>query len=112
MQLEGLVAQHLRAWIGCRGNSDNLYFWRTKSGVEVDLVVYGSDTFCACEVKNSDKIHSKMLKGLVNFKHDYPEAVACFLYRGKENMMIKGIHCMPCEEFLLKLKPERSMKLG
>ncbi|MFV9646280.1 MAG: DUF4143 domain-containing protein, partial [Desulfobacterales bacterium] len=44
--LEGLVVQHLRAWISYRGGSDKLYFWRTKSGVEVDLVVYGPDTFC------------------------------------------------------------------
>ena len=53
-----------------------------------------------------------MLKGLVNFKHDYPEAEAYFLYRGKESMMIKDIHCIPCEEFLLQLKPERSMSQG
>ncbi len=104
--LEGLVVQHLRAWISYRGGSDKLYFWRTKSGVEVDLVVYGPDTFCAYEVKNTDKIHSKMLKGLINFKHDYPEAKAYFLYRGRESLMIKDIHCIPCEEFLLQLKPE------
>ncbi|MBW2741010.1 MAG: DUF4143 domain-containing protein [Deltaproteobacteria bacterium] len=110
--LEGLVFQHLRAWISYRGSSDNLYFWRTKSGVEVDIVVYGPDTFCACEVKNTDKIHSKMLKGLVNFKHDYPEAEAYFLYRGKERLMIKDIHCIPCEQFMLQLKLERSMRQG
>ena len=47
-----------------------------------------------------------ILEDLINFKHDYPEAKAYFLYRGKESLMIKGIHCIPCEEFLLQLKPE------
>ena len=60
--IEGLVAQHLRAWNYYGGRSCNLYFWRTKSGNEVDFVVYGKDTFCAIEVKNTARIQSTMLK--------------------------------------------------
>ena len=41
ISLEGLVAQHLRAWIAYRNRGERLYFWRTKSGSEVDFVVYG-----------------------------------------------------------------------
>ena len=41
--LEGLVAQHLRAWIDYSHRSASLYFWRTRSGSEVDFVVYGED---------------------------------------------------------------------
>ncbi|MEA1899618.1 MAG: hypothetical protein U9N47_02440 [Thermodesulfobacteriota bacterium] len=40
------------------------------------------------------------------------KAEAYFLYRGKERLMIKDIHCIPCEQFLLQLKPERSMSQG
>ena len=58
------------------------------------------------------EIDGAALEGLVNFKHDYPEAEAYFLYRGKESLMIKDIHYIPCEEFLLQLKPERSMRQG
>jgi len=108
--LEGLVAQHLRAWNFYRGASCNLYFWRTKSGNEVDFVVYGKDSFCAIEVKNTAKIQSKMLKGLVAFKEDYPEAQVCFLYRGKERLKIKNILCLPCEEFLMNLKPDKPIR--
>lgn len=49
--------------------------WRTKSGNEPDFVVYGQDTFCAIEVKNSVHIHPKMLNGLTAFRQDYPEAL-------------------------------------
>jgi len=104
--LEGLVAQHLRAWNSYRGETCNLYFWRSKSGNEVDFVVYGENTFCAIEVKNSADIHSKMLKGLLASKDDYPEAQALLLYRGKERLRIKDILCIPCEDFLLDLTPQ------
>ncbi len=104
--LEGLVAQHLRAWSAYRGDIDNLYFWRTKSGNEVDFVVYGKDTFCAIEVKNTARIHSKSVNGLLAFKEDYPEAQICLLYRGKERIKIKSVLCLPCQEFLTSLAPK------
>ncbi|MCP4662483.1 MAG: DUF4143 domain-containing protein [bacterium] len=47
---EGLVAQHLRAWIAYSGSDCKLCFWRTRKGVEVDFVVYGGGGFWAVEV--------------------------------------------------------------
>ncbi len=105
--LEGLVAQHLRAWIAYSTQICNLSYWRTKSGVEVDFVLYGQNTFWAIEVKNSAKINSKMLKGLTAFKDDYPEAQALLLYRGNERLSINNILCLPCEEFLQSLIPDQ-----
>ena len=107
--LEGLVAQHLRAWNAYRGDVCNLYFWRTKSGNEVDFVCYGKDTFCAIEVKNTARVRAKMLQGLLAFREDYPEAGACLLYRGRERMKMKGILCLPIEEFLINLRPNRPL---
>ena len=103
--LEGLVAQHLRAWVAYSNNASTLYYWRTKSGVEVDFVLYGENTFLAIEVKNSSRINSKMLKGLKTFKDDYPEAQAMILYRGEERLVINDILCLPCEQFLQQLTP-------
>jgi len=108
--LEGLVAQHLRAWCSYGGDVNRLFFWRTKSGNEVDFVVYGEDTFYAIEVKNADRIHPKSVKGLLAFKQDYPQADTCLLYRGKERIKIKGILCLPCEEFLVNLVPNKPIK--
>lgn len=103
--LEGLVAQHLRGWNAYRGGLNKLYFWHTKSGNEVDFVVYGPDTFCSIEVKNTTKIHSKTLRGLLSFREDYPEAQACLVYRGRERAIIKDVLCLPAEEFLMNLMP-------
>ncbi len=108
--LEGLVAQHLRAWISYSGDVSGLYFWRTKSGNEVDFVVYGQDTFCAIEVKNSAKIHPKMLNGLLAFQKDYPEAQTCLLYRGQERIKIKNVLCLPAKEFLINLIPQNPIR--
>jgi len=109
--LEGLIIQHLRAWNAYRGETNTLYFWRTKSGNEVDVLIYGKDTFCAIEIKNSSQVKPKMLNGLLAFKEDYPEAKVCLLYRGDFTTKIKNIICMPCSDFLLKLHPSRPIPI-
>lgn len=108
MALEGLVAQHLRAWAAYRANGAQLYYWRTKSGSEVDFIVYGPDVFAAIEVKRAGRVHSKDLRALRAFRDDYPEASACLVYMGKERLTIDGIPCIPCEDFLLQLHPEHA----
>lgn len=105
--LEGLVLQHLSAWLHYGNRDGKIYFWRTKSGSEVDFILYGSDLFAALEVKNSDRIRIKDLTGLKAFKADYPEATPLLLYRGSEERMIDGIRCLPVESFLVNLHPER-----
>ena len=104
--LENLVMQHLMAWNAYTGNGSKLFYWRTKSGVEVDFVVYGEDMLKAIEVKNSNNIRPADLKGLLAFKEDYPEVECLFLYRGTEKLMINGILCMPVNLFLIELVPE------
>ena len=103
MALEGLVAQHLRAWIAQRNAEEKLYYWRTKSGTEVDFVVYGPDTFSAWEVKHAAKVHTTDLRSLKTFREDYPEAQVTMLYLGQERLEIDGIPVIPCAEFLAGL---------
>ncbi len=106
--LEGLVVQHLRAWNAYRGERNNLYYWRTRSGLEVDAVLYGEDGFWAIEIKNSTKIHPQDTRSLRAFKEDYPECEPLLLYRGKERLKVKQVLCLPCEEFLRQLHPSAS----
>jgi len=105
LALEGLVAQHLRAWCDYSRGDHRLYYWLTRSKVEVDCVVYGESGIYALEVKNSAQVRNEDLRGLKNFAEDYPEARRFFLYRGKERLLIDGILCLPCEEFLRDLAP-------
>lgn len=103
--LEGLVAQHLRAWIAYSTNSSNLFYWRTRSGVEVDFVVYGPSGLWAMEVKNAASVRSHDLRGLRSFRQDYPEAQALLLYRGTERLLIDDVLCVPVDEFLRQVRP-------
>lgn len=106
MALEGLIAQHLRAWVSYRNVPAELSYWRTKSGSEVDFVVYGEDVFVAIEVKRSRNVHHTDLRALKAFQEDYPEAQVCLLYMGQEELKISDVLCLPCNTFLKKLHPQ------
>ena len=103
--LEGLVAQHLRAWIDYSENDCRMAFWRTKSGNEVDFVVWGRAGFWALEVKHSTVVRPKDLRSLKSFREDYPEAELRLLYRGEDTLLIDGIRCVPCAQYLLGVVP-------
>ena len=103
--LEGLVAQQLRAWIAYTPDDHELFYWRTRSGVEVDFVVYGTKHFAAIEVKNSDRVRPADLRGLRAFREDYPECKPMLLYRGTDKLDLDGIRCWPVEQFLRELQP-------
>ncbi|MDH4099519.1 MAG: AAA family ATPase [Nitrospirota bacterium] len=101
--LEGLVLQHLRAWVDLRHPDATIYFWRTSAGSEVDFIVYGRGIFQAIEVKNSQVVHPQDIKALKSFGQDYPEADRILLYRGNDRLRREGIAIVPCTEFLMGL---------
>ncbi len=107
--LEGLVAQHLRAWIAYRREKQDLFYWRTRHGVEVDFILYGASGLFAIEVKNSARIRSEDLRGLQNFREDYPNSECFLLYRGRERRKIGEILCLPCDHFLAALRPDQPL---
>ncbi len=107
--LEGLVAQHLRAWAAYSMADASLCYWRTRAGTEVDFVVYGPTGFHAFEVKNARRVHSSDLRALRSFRADYPEADAALLYRGRERLRIDGTWCLPVDEFLREMVPGRGL---
>ena len=101
--LEGLVAQHLLAWNDYQSEKHQIAFWRTRSGIEVDFVVYGPKVFCGIEVKNSKKVSFSDTKPLEAFLSDYPMAQGWLLYRGEETFKQGNVICMPCDKFLTNL---------
>ena len=102
--LEGLVLQHLLAWMEYGNRHGSIYFWRTKSGNEVDFVIYGNNDFYGIEVKYSKLIRKKDLNGLKSFREDYPEAKVLLLYMGEQQLSIDSIYIIPCSSFLISLE--------
>ncbi len=107
--LEGLVAQHLRAWLAYSDSDARLYYWRTRGGSEVDFVLYGAPGIRAFDVMNADRVRPADLRGLTAFGNEYPEAQRVLLYRGEYRLLRRGVLCLPVGDFLAGLSPERSL---
>jgi predicted AAA+ superfamily ATPase len=105
--LEGLVAQHLRAWIAYGGHDAKIYYWRTRAGVEVDFIVYGQAGFWAVEVKNTLRVRPEDLSGLRRFAQDYPQCELILVYRGEQHLKIDAIQCIPAQAFFTRLTLSR-----
>ena len=108
--LEGLVAQHLRAWVDYSNGKQELTYWHTRGGSEVDFIVYGEIGFYAIEVKHTRRVSPSDLRGLKAFQEDYPEAETALIYRGDERRRIDNIWCIPAQEFLSGIQPGQRMQ--
>ena len=108
--LEGLVAQHLRAWLSYSKSGAKLHFWRTRGGAEVDFVLYGTPGLWAFDVMSANLVRPADLRGLTAFGDEYPEARRILLYRGEHRLVRRGILCLPVELFLLALNPARGLE--
>ena len=98
--LETLVFQELRAHIAYRSLDLKLFAWRTGSGTEVDLVAYGEDGLFAIEVKRRRRIRAADLRGLRQFRADYPMARCVVLSGGDRREHRDGIELLPLVEVL------------
>ena len=107
--LEGLVAQHLRAWLAYSGADARLHYWRTRGGAEVDFVLYGDAGLWAFDIMNADRVRPADLRGLAAFGDEYPEARRILLYRGRYRLVHKGVLCLPVGPFLVALDPQRGL---
>ncbi len=109
LALEGLVAQHLRAWVLAQRDAYSFCFWRTQTKLEVDFVIYGPKGFWAIEVKRSCNIGPDDIKGLLAFQEEYPEAKCYVIAPVKRKESYKGFPVLPIEEFLLNIIPENPL---
>jgi predicted AAA+ superfamily ATPase len=102
--LEGLVLQHLRAWVSDAGDH-TVHFWRTRTGLEIDFVVYGPREFIAVEVKQARTVRSSDLRGLRAFGSEYPQAQRFLLSRSPRFEEIDGIRVVPLAQALARVRP-------
>ncbi len=71
----------------------------------MDFIIYGQIGFYALEIKSSKNIDQQDLKGLKEFKKDYPESICILLYGGSLRRVKSDILCIPITDFLLSLRP-------
>ena len=98
---ENYIFMELKAYIDYNMTDDELYFWRTREGYEVDFVI---ENKVAIEVKTSKNITNKELKGLRAFMDE--NAVKDYIIVCRElfdRTTEDGIRVMPWKVFLNRL---------
>ena len=103
--LETLVLQELRAANDCRDCGYRIFFWQTRSGLEIDFVLYGPHGLLAIEIKRGSQIQPKQIRALKEFRKDYPAAQCFVFYGGVTPLHIDGIAILPVEQALRSLGP-------
>ncbi|MGH8209881.1 MAG: ATP-binding protein [Steroidobacteraceae bacterium] len=102
--LETLILQELRAVNDYGEHGYQIFFWRTKNGLEVDFVLYGPKGLLAIEVKRSATLHSRDLRALNEFRKDYPAAICYVFHGGVAPQYIEDITVIPVEQALPDLQ--------
>jgi hypothetical protein len=75
----------------------SIYYWRTHHGAEVDFILYGEKGLFAFEIKRSNRIDDRALKGLRLFLEDYPMAQCFYLYSGSLTEYHDNITVLPLD---------------
>jgi uncharacterized protein len=101
--LETLFLQELRALNDYYELDFQLYYWRTRAGVEVDFVVYGPKGFFAFEIKRGRKVSRQDSYGLRALQEEYPEVKSFLLYGGEHRQYYENITVLPFVEALKNL---------
>ncbi len=109
--LEGLVFQHLHAWVASIPGA-SLSTWRTSAGVEVDFVVHTPNGLLAIEVKHTEQSRSSDRRGLLAFHDEFPDARLLML----TNTSIRATHGriveLPCGDWLTRVVPGTPIPTG
>lgn len=98
---EHFIALELRAWISYKRLSFDLQYWRSTSKFEVDFIL---ENTLALEVKGTDLVTDKYLKGLRAFKEEGLVKHYCVISCDPDlRETSDGIRIFPWETFLKKL---------
>ena len=97
---EQLVCMELKAWIDYKRPRSSLTFWRTTTGNEVDFCV---DDELAIEVKSTDSVNEKHLKGLQTLREENIFKRYIVVCREDYPRLVDGIEILPWKYFFKTL---------
>ncbi len=98
---EHLVVQELRAWLSYNKREEQMSYWRTHTGVEVDVVI--GDARVAIEIKSVEEVLPKHIKGLLSFSEDYPESRLMIVSLDPINRRMDNVECVYILDFFKDL---------
>lgn len=98
---EHLMIQELVAYLSYSESDEQLSYWRTSSGYEVDAVIGNGRV--AIEFKSSEEVQSKHTKGLKAFSEDYPDSRLIIVSMDANPRLLNNVEVLPATEFLKQL---------
>ena len=98
---EHLVIQELYAWLHYTHSEEELSYWRTYTGLEVDAVI--GDARAAIEIKSVEEVMPKHLKGLKAFGEEHPQSRKIIVSLDPINRRIGDTECMYVLDFFKTL---------
>ena len=98
---EHLVIQELKAYLGYAHSEDELTYWRTYTGIEVDAVI--GDARVAIEIKSVEEVLSRHLKGLKAFGEEHPDCRRIIVSLDPFCRTLDGIEYIYIKDFLRML---------
>lgn len=76
---EHFLVEEIRAYLAYKDRNEPLYFWRTASGYEVDLII--GDLAMAIEFKSTKQVSSNHLRGIRALKEEHKPGRALLVSR-------------------------------
>ena len=98
---EHFIIQELVAYLDYIHSTEKLTYWRTSSGYEVDVII--GEGKIAIEIKATEEVKSRHLKGLKAFQEDFPKARSIVVSFDKYPRILNGVEIIPAEQFLKAL---------
>ena len=98
---EHFIIQELIAWLGYHHSNEQLSYWRTASGYEIDAII--GDGRVAIEIKSSEEVKTRHLIGLKAFKEEYPDCRLIVVSFDRYRRNMNGVEVIPVYEFLSDL---------
>ena len=106
-RFEQLVITQIKAAIEYRRLDHQLFYWRTNTGAEVDLLICrGQSILAAIEIKSSRQLGKEPLTGLRSFRSDNPHVPAFVLGAGvRERLLGDKATAMSWDRFIEQVLP-------
>ena len=98
---EHFIIQELIAYLGYHENNEQLSYWRTSSGFEVDAIIGNGRV--AIEIKATEEIQARHLKGLKAFQEEFPNCRLIAVTFDTRPRITQDVEVFPATEFLKKL---------
>jgi predicted AAA+ superfamily ATPase len=98
---EHLIIHELTAYLNYTFSEETLSYWRTSNGYEIDAVL--GDAKVAIEIKSSDEVQSRHIKGLKAFSEEHPQTRLIVVSLDPSPRRMSNVEIYPVNVFLRKL---------